>query len=427
MKPVVARFFSSVCALAVACAFAAAPDASAASRPRSSGLSPDMAQRIDDLTANHVAEKRLAGAVTLVARRGAVVYFEAAGRRDVERGLPMERDSIFRLHSMTKPLTTVAALILMEEGALDLDDPVSKFIPEFERLDVHVRGAGDDIVTEPSSSAMTVHHLLTHQSGLTYAFMGPHPVHEIYKRIGWHDLGLSKPDYTLAEKVALLGGVPLVQHPGTNWRYSISTDVLARVVEIASGDSFRDFVKERITTPLGMSDTDFYVPEDKAHRLAAVYGPADGGGLVLLDDPETSAYTKEPVWVAGGSGLAGTAMDYYRFAQMVLDGGTLDGERLLSPETVALMLRDQLEDDRGMLSASPGRSFGYGGHVVLEAAGDEIPGAESEWGWSGSSATFFVVNPLQELVIVILTQMRPFNVNPIDDEIRRIVYGSIVD
>ncbi len=395
--------------------------------PEDVGLASDMAEKIDQLNANYVAEKKLSGVVTLVARRGQIVYFKALGLRDIERSLPMERDSLFRLHSMTKPITTVAAMILMEEGKLSPQDPVSEFIPEFDKLNVFVSGKGDDIVTEPQKRAMTIHHLLTHQSGLTYSFMGPHPVHEIYEQVGWGDLGLSKPNYTLADRVSLLGDVPLVSHPGTNWRYSISSDVLARVVEVASGMPFRDFVLTRITGPLGMSDTDFYASEEKLERLAAVYGPAGERGLELLDDPMTSDYAKKPIWVGGGSGLVGSATDYYRFAQMMLNKGSLGDVQLLTPETVDLMTQDQLEEDRGMLAASPGRSFGYGGGLVLTELGDVIPGSVSQWGWSGSSATFFVINPQQQLAIIILTQMRPFNSNPIDEDIERIVYSSLMD
>jgi CubicO group peptidase (beta-lactamase class C family) len=393
--------------------------------PVSLGFADDALQRVQDLMDEYTSSGQLAGISTLVARHGKIAAFDTSGFRDIAREKPMTENTIFRLHSMTKPLTSVAALMLYEEGRIGLDDPVSKYIPEFSDLRVYVRGKGDGIITEPMKRAITVRDVLTHQSGLSYSFFGPHTIHELYKQKGMGNPGEQKYNFTLAEMMTKLSEVPLLFQPGSTWRYSYSTDVVARVEEVAAGQPFADFMRERILTPLNMSDTDFYISDDKVDRLSASYQKGSDG-LTLLDDPELSTYRNPPKWVGGGSGLAGSSLDYLTFCQMLMNGGTWEGIQLLKPETVALMTEDHLYREEGVNYIS-GAGFGFGLQMILEEGGRQIAGSKSELSWTGASNTYFWINPNKDMVIIIMAQFQPVRTSLFAGEIRQLIYDALLE
>ena len=394
-------------------------------RPNTAQLISDDLAEVTQIMDDYVAQEKLAGISTLIEHKGKIVYFESVGYADRERQVPFTMDTIYRLHSMTKPLTAVAAMILHEDGKIGLDDPVSKYIPEFANLRVHVSGRGDAMVTEALKRPMTVRDVLTHQSGLSYSFFGPSPIHDLYISAGMKDYGERTPKFTLAEMMDRLSQIPLVFQSGERWRYSYSTDVVSRIVEVASGQSFDDFIRLRITEPLGMRDTAYTVTADKADRLAASYGPAQGGGLELIDDPATSDYLKPAIMTGGGTGLAGSMRDYLTFSRMLLAGGTLNGQEILSRRSVNAITSDQIYRDKGSNYIS-GLGFGLGIQVVLDDTVDgQMPGSKSEFSWGGSSNTNFWVNPEQDLIIIVMAQFRPVRIHNFANEIRDVVYGAL--
>jgi CubicO group peptidase (beta-lactamase class C family) len=395
------------------------------SSPDSLGFDSEKLMRVQTLMDEYTSSGQLVGVSTLVARHGKIAAFGLSGFRDRERNLPMTEDTIFRLHSMTKPLTSVAAMMLYEEGRIGLDDPVSKYIPEFADLEVYVSGSGEDMITEPINRAMTVRDVLTHQSGLSYSFFGPHPIHDLYVANGMGNHGEKKYDFSLAEMMKRLSDIPLFTQPGSTWRYSYSTDVVARIVEVAADQPIADFMRERITTPLHMSDTDVYVSDDKLNRLSASYLRTDSG-YVLSDNPTESTYRTPPVWAGGGSGLAGSSLDYLTFSQMLLNHGTWKGAQILKPETVTLMMQDQIYRDEGVSYIS-GAGFGFGLQIVLEEGGRQIPGSKSEVSWTGASNTYFWVNPDKDMVIIIMAQYQPVRTLRFGEEIKTLVYEALVE
>ena len=381
--------------------------------------------RVAEIMTDYVSQDKLAGISTLIEHQGEIVYFESVGYADRERKAPFTLDTIYRLHSMTKPLTVVAAMILHEDGKIGLDDPVSKYIPSFADLKVHVSGRGNKMVTEDLIREMTVRDVLTHQSGLSYSFFGPSPIHDLYVEAGMKDYGERKPQYTLAEMMDRLSQIPLVFQPGKRWQYSYSTDVVGRIVEVASGEAFDNFLRSRIIEPLGMADTDFTVPAEKADRLAASYGPKQGGGLQLIDDPATSDYLRPAIMTGGGTGLAGSMRDYLTFSRMLLAGGSWDGTQILSRRSLKKITADQIYRDKGA-HFIPGLGFGFGMQVVLDETVDgQVAGSNSEISWGGSSNTNFWINPEQELIILVMAQFRPLRIHNFANEIREAVYGAL--
>ncbi|MDP6667841.1 MAG: serine hydrolase domain-containing protein, partial [Dehalococcoidia bacterium] len=309
------------------------------------GLSTQRLQRIDRfLTENYIDTGRLPGALTLVARRGEIAHFSALGLMDSERGKPTTEDTIYRIYSMTKAITTVALMMLYEEGRFQLNDPIHKFVPEWKDAEVWVSGDHPNFKTRPAGRDITFRDLLSHQSGLSYGFTADSPVERLYQTMV-QPTGFDKP---LADWSTTLAGVPLLFTPGSAWNYSVATDMCGYLVEVISGKKFDAFLLERILNPLGMVDTAFYVPDDRVDRFAACYAPGGGGDggdgrrFVLRDDPETSRYRKPPVLLSGGGGMVSTASDYYVFCQMLLDGGTANGHRFLGRKTIELMATNHL-------------------------------------------------------------------------------------
>ncbi|MHC4741300.1 MAG: serine hydrolase domain-containing protein [Planctomycetota bacterium] len=393
----------------------------------SSGLSQEGLARITALMQENVDKQRVGGAIAAVARHGKVAYFEAVGKADIEAGVDMQADTIFRIASMSKPITSVAVLVLYDEGKIKLDDPVSKYIPEFSEPKVLPRGQGLDQAFK-AKREITIKDLLTHTSGLTYHWdghLGP-----LYKKAGITH-GVIRDDSVLAEKMKRLGKIPLLHEPGEAWTYSLSVDVLGRVVEVASGMSFKEFLDERIFGPLKMEDTFFFVPEEKLKRLAVAYAPQAGGGLKRLNSEVVTEgsmsycadhpYKGAKKYYSGGGGLCSTVGDYMRFCRMLLNGGELDGKRILKKATVTLMTSDhvgELKKDQG---------FGLGVSVVRnsqEAGGFDCVGA---YGWGGFWYTTFFVDPGKELIAICMGQIHPDGEATLNKQFRGLVYEALVE
>jgi CubicO group peptidase (beta-lactamase class C family) len=370
-----------------------------------------------------VDDQKVAGAITMIARRGKVVYFEAVGKRDIDADLPMERDTILRFYSMSKPITSVAVMMLVDEGKIGLDDPVAKHLPELKGVKVFVRSNGDAFETESPKREPTVRDLLRHTAGLTYGIFGNTPVDEAYRKAG-----ILAPTDTLADMTKKLGELPLQYQPGTRWIYSVSTDVLGRIVEVASGKKLDEFFAERIFRPLDMKDTGFFVPADKLSRFAATHGTADDK-LRVTDAPATSNFRNRPTLLSGGGGLVLTARDYMRFCQMLASGGELNGKRLLRRETVETMTKNQLPDEAFPIAFGPiqrpGVGFGLG--VSVQVNRDPFSASRiGEYGWGGAASTHFWISPKDELVVIALQQFMPFNTR-LEQTIKPLVYEAIID
>ncbi|MDK1023167.1 MAG: serine hydrolase domain-containing protein [Gammaproteobacteria bacterium] len=398
--------------------------------PEDLGLSAPRLVKIDLLTQKYLDEGKLPGTITVVARRGKIAHFECQGRMDIEADKMISEDTIFRLYSMSKPVTSVALMMLYEDGHFQLDDPVSRFVPSFENMEVYISGNRDEYKTQPADRQITIRDLLTHTAGFTYGFMRTSVVDTLYR-----DKGLEESN-TLAEMVTKLSELPLLFSPGSRWSYSVATDVCGYLVELISGERFDQFLQEQIFEPLGMLDTGFSVPESKVHRLAANYERTADDGLQLTDSPETSRYTQEVTYFSGGGGLVSTARDYLRFAQMLLNKGELEGERILGRKTVELMTSNHLPDNgdltsmgQPVFSETPydGIGFGLGFSVMLDPATAQILGTPGEFAWGGAASTYFWVDPGEELIAILLTQLMPSSSYPIRREFRVLVYQSIIE
>jgi CubicO group peptidase (beta-lactamase class C family) len=406
--------------------------------PEKVGLSSERLQRIGRVFQQEIDQGRLPGAIVLIARKGEVAYFESFGLRDPASEAPMPKDAIFRIYSMTKPLVSVAAMILMEEGRLQLADPVSKFLPEFAELQVSVPQTdafGSVAYTRvPAERQVTVQDLLRHTAGLAYGeITGNTEVKEVYTAIGVYKpdgLPFEARDVAPAEEIVGLAKAPLIHQPGTVWEYSLATDVLGRVVEKASGMRLGDFLEQRLFGPLGMVDTGFSVPEADMARLAEPLAtdPATGNSNELID------VSTQPANDSGGAGAVSTASDYSLFAQMLLSGGQLDGARILSPTTVRLMASDHLGSRIAapatpgeLLLGTPGYTFGLGFAVREEPGIAAIPGSEGEFMWAGYAGTYFWIDPKEELVGVLMTQAPGPSRAYYRRHVKQLVYQAIVE
>lgn len=405
------------------------------------GMSCERLERIERFVDdNYIATGKLAGAVTQVWRRGGLALNSVLGLADRERQVPLAGDSIFRIYSMTKPITSVAVMMLVEECKIALDDPVSKYIPAWEKLGVHAGGFMESFQTRPPARPMLVVDLLRHTSGLTYGFQQNTNVDAAYRKLKVGELAT---EGTLEEMIEKLATLPLEFSPGEAWNYSVSTDVLGYIVGQVSGTPFEVFLKERIFDPLGMVDTAFYVPEEKVSRFCACYAIGALGsklvsakGPTLQDDPRISAYLEPPTFVSGGGGLVSTAHDYMRFARMLLQGGELDGVRLLGPRTLALMTANHLPGgldlprlSRSMFSEATyeGVGFGLGFATTITPSATLIPGSAGDFFWGGAASTFFWVDPREDLIVLFLTQLLPSTAHPVRRQLRTLVYSAITE
>jgi len=395
--------------------------------PEEVGLSSERLERIAPFLQRHIDEDLIAGSVVMVARNGRVAYHEAFGGLDMDADTPMAKDSIFRIYSMTKPITSLAVMMLWEEGLFLLNDPVSKYIPELGGLRVGTDGVGADgqpeFSTMRSSRDMTVRDLLRHTSGLTYGIFGSSTVDKMYNEEELLD------SESLAEFVDQLSQLPLRYDPGTTWNYSVSTDVLGRFVEVVSGMPFDQFLEERIFRPLEMNDTAFWVPESKAHRLTTLYTP-NGPGDLTLKEMETDGiardYREPPAAPSGGGGLLSTATDYVRFCQMLLNGGELGGIRLLGTHTVEMMTRDHLGDiEMGLGSAGHGFGLGFMINTDLGLVGGTAH--EGTYSWGGYAHTRFWVDPVDDLIGIFMIQILPSSAVDYGEKFKSLVYQSILN
>jgi CubicO group peptidase (beta-lactamase class C family) len=401
------------------------------------GLDSERLKRIDAHFAGYVADGRLAGWLLTVRRHGRLAHVARAGSRDLEAGLPVTDHTVWRIYSMTKPITSVAAMLLYEEGKLALTDPVSAFIPSFG--DVRVYAGGSDLrqVTVPAVEPVRVWHLLTHTAGLTYGFHRVHPVDAAYRAAGF-EWG-TPAGVDLAQACDTWAGLPLLFQPGTEWNYSVATDVLGRVIEVASGQRLDEFLAARVLGPLGMSQTAFWAGPEAAPRLAALYTRGRDGAATRLDALGQGALS-EPRMLGGGGGLVSTAADYDRFTQMLLHradspAGELDGVRLLSPRTVGYMTRNHLPGGldletfgRPLYAESPfrGVGFGLGFAVVIDPLPGQVVCSAGEISWGGAASTTFWVDQDADLTVSFFTQLLPSSTYPIRPQLRQLVYQALV-
>ncbi|HLY88607.1 MAG TPA: serine hydrolase domain-containing protein, partial [Acetobacteraceae bacterium] len=374
---------------------------------------------------------KLPGLLTMVARHGKIVHLNACGMADVKREVRAAPDTIYRFYSMTKPLTSTAIMMLYEEGHFQLDDPISRFLPCFANSRVAAGGMRGKIETVPAERDITFRDLLTHTSGLTYGFMEATPVDAQYRDRG---VDFQTSDKTLGEVVEIAAGIPLIAQPGAEWNYSIATDVLGHLVAVISGKQFAEFLRERVTGPLGMVDTDFHVPTDKLPRFAGNYTRAADGRLMLIDDPQKSIFGQKRQIASGGGGLTSTASDYMRFCQMMLNKGELNGVRLLGRKTVELMMTNHLRGDMAAMgqarfseSSYEGIGFGLGFSVTLDPARAQILGSAGECAWGGAASTAFWIDPAEDMAVIMLTQLMPSSTYPIRRELRVLTYQAVVD
>lgn len=400
--------------------------------PEAAGLSAERLARIGRVFQGHIDRGELPGAVTMIARRGNVVHFEARGLMDLEAGRPMPHDGLFRIASMTKMVTTVAAMILYEEGHFSLYDPVSRFIPALGGMrvaveDGSVQTAPGTLPTAEAEGEITIRHLLTHTAGFTYA-SGSRVVDPSYREAGLRSWGKS-----LGEFVDRIASLPLAFEPGTDWEYSLATDVLGYLIEVISGQPLDRFFEERIFRPLGMEDTGFVVPEEKLDRLVNIYEYADGQ-LKLLESAADTPLRREPPAFSGGGGwavlgsdggLVSTAPDYMRLLQMLLNGGALDGKRVLGRKTVELMLQDHLDGIETWLG--PGVGFGLGFAVLNDVGAYGELGSPGQAWWAGSDNTYFWIDREEEMIGLLMMQMRPFSHLNLMDRFQQLALQAIID
>jgi CubicO group peptidase (beta-lactamase class C family) len=413
--------------------------------PESAGMSKTALDRLENhLKQRYIDAGRFPGTQVLIYRRGKVVHSTVQGFADLERKVPVKDDTIFRIYSMTKPITSVAFMMLLEEGRVALDEPVHKYIPEWKNLGVFQAGTFPAFLTRPPSRPMLIVDLLRHTSGLTYGFQQRSNVDAAYRE---NKIGEVEKAGTLQTMIADLAKIPLEFSPGDGWNYSVATDVVGYLVGLISGMPFEQFLKERIFNPLGMNDTDFFVPSDKAHRLAACYSADPKGGfnplaaerkgdLTLQDDPATSSFLSPPSFISGGGGLCSTAADYLTFCRALLGGGELGGVRLLGPKTLKLMTSNHLPGgvdlpamSRSLFSeaAYNGIGFGLGFAVTMHPAQTLIPGSPGEFSWGGAATTSFFIDPAEELIAIFMTQVLPSSAYPLRRELRTMVYSAITD
>ncbi len=417
--------------------------------PEQVGLCSTRLGRVDAWLNAQIDAQRLAGASVLIGRRGGIAHVATAGVMDLDSRAPFARDTVVRIYSMTKPITTVAAMMLYERGCFQLDHPVADYLPEFAQTRVWAGGAAPIEETVPMHGPLTVRQLMTHTSGLTYGFMRTNVVDAAYRaaKIDDHDAHAS-----LAQQVERIAQIPLLCQPGSQWNYSVSTDVLGRLVEVWSGQLLGEFVEQSICRPLGMVDTGFHVRDGQAQRFAALYSPLSGADLATINQPDPAAVKRKGLKLqersegsrylspthlhSGGGGMVGTLDDYAQFCQMLLNRGELDGVRLLGRKTVEYMRTNQLPDNGDMAAMGQpvwsetsyeGIGFGLGFAVVLDPVRASIVASVGEHHWGGAASTFFWLDPQEDLYVVFLTQLMPSSTYPIRRELRAAVNQALID
>lgn len=402
--------------------------------PGAAGFDKGRLARIDAHFGRYVDDGRLPGWLALVARRGQIVHLSTCGQRDVEAAAPVEPDTLWRIYSMTKPITSVAAMMLYEEGAFELKDPISRWLPSFADTKVYRSGSTVNPVLEAQIEPIRVWHLLTHTSGLTYGFHHATPVDAMYRAAGyeWGAPG----SMSLADHCESWASFPLLFQPGSEWNYGVSTDVLGRLVEVVSGQPLDVFLHERIFEPLGMTDTAFSVPEADHDRLAALYVPSPATRLAVRADAMGELAKREPGFFSGGGGLVSSAADYHRFTRMLLGGGALEGTRLLGTRTVRYMTGNHLPGGADLEAfgrplfaetSFAGVGFGLGFSVVESSVDNKVLSSVGEFAWGGAASTAFWVDPAEEITALFLTQLLPSSTHPIRSQLKQLVYQALVD
>ncbi|MEZ5042810.1 MAG: serine hydrolase domain-containing protein [Saprospiraceae bacterium] len=389
--------------------------------PESVGISGARLDKLDKQMHEFVDHGQLAGVQTAILRKGQLVHFDTYGFADLDRQQPLEDNSIWRIYSMTKPIVSVALMMLYEDGKFQLNDPLYKYIPEMKDLRVHTGGRE----TAPAKNHIRIIDVLRHTTGFGYGW-GPNTyVDSLYKSANRSAMKDNK------AFVQHLSTLPLYYEPGTGWRYSVSTDVCGYLVEVLSGQPLDQFLSTHIFKPLGMEDTHFEVPDEKDDRFVTNYTTEESGKLKVIDHPETSRYTKEVTMFSGGGGLVSTTMDYMRFSQMLLNGGELDGARILSPKTIELMTKDHTQGitHAGGPIVLPGKgiSFGLGFSVTTDLAATEAIGSEGSYGWGGAAGTFFRIDPKEDMIILLMIQLMPYNHLQARETFQTMVYQAIIE
>jgi CubicO group peptidase (beta-lactamase class C family) len=412
-------------------------------KPEQIGLSASRLKRVDEvMKRRYVDSGRLPGILTMVYRRGNLAHVGMAGHMDLERNKPIREDAIFRIYSMSKPITSVALMMLAEEGLIGLDDDVATHIPSWKNLGVYasgmpslVAGASQQFVTTPVARPMKVVDLVTHTSGLTYGFMNRTSVDRAYREA---HIAESSAKGGLDTMIERLSTIPLEFSPGTRWNYSVSIDVMGYLVEKLSGTSFGEFLRTRLFDPLGMTDTAFWCPPEKLERFASCYQPDGRGGIRLQDDAANSTYAAPPNLESGGGGLVSTAHDYLRFCRMLVHGGTLDGVQILSPKTVALFSLNHLTENRELADMTTPGLFSEGGYsgigfsigcgVNIDVAKTRLPGTTGEFFWGGAASTAFWIDPKEELAVVFMTQVIGSDARlTLRRDLRTLVYSAMTE
>jgi CubicO group peptidase (beta-lactamase class C family) len=402
--------------------------------PGDVGMDAERLARIDTHFCKYVDDGRLPGWLISIARRGKIVHLSTYGHSDIEAARPVETDTIWRIFSMTKPLTAVLALQLWEEGAFELNDPVYDYIPSFADQKVWRGGSSNSPLLDPVTEKLRLWHLFSHTGGLTYGFMFAHPVDALYRQAGfeWGFPG----DLDLQAVVDKWAALPLLFQPGTEWNYSVGLDVLGRVLEVVTGQRLDDLMRTRLLEPLGMDETTWWVDETHAPRLAALYGAHPQTRQAVRIDAMGRGALREPKAHGGGGGLASTAHDYYRFIQMLLRGGELDGVRILAPGTVKYMASNHLPGGVDLTAfgrplfaqtAYDGVGFGLGVSVTIDPVKARVPGSVGEFAWGGAASTAFWVDPTHDLTVQFFTQLMPSSTHPIRSQLKQLVYQAIVD
>lgn len=415
-----------VIVLGVAAASAAQAQGLPSARPQDIGLAPEALARIAPaLTTAYIDSGKLAGFVMFIARHGKVGYAQAVGSMDVANKVPMRTDGVFRIYSMTKPVIAVAALKLVDAGKLRLDDPVAKFIPAFASTQVYIGGTPTNPLVRAPSRPMTIEHLLTHTSGLTYGYFGNTPVDSIYLRASPLNNGR-----TLEQVADSIARLPLVFSPGDAWNYSMAIDVLGRVIEVASGRSLDRYLDDEIFAPLGMRETAFHALPSMDGRIPILYSRGPDRALRPATPLLGAQYLPTGRLLSGGGGLLSSPADYLRFAQMLLNGGELDGRRILSPASVATMMRNHLAPSLTPI-VSPmvghaGYGYGLGGAVLVDSSADGLPGSPGIYRWWGLMGTFFWIDPKADMVAMVWTQFSTGRVYPLEQDFQRLVYAAVL-
>lgn len=412
-----------VCCTLMACQSTVVDAKNTASAAESVGFSSKRLDRIAPVMQEYIDQGKLAGTLTLVARNGKIAYLNAQGMQDKEAGTPMSEETIFRIYSMSKPITAVAAMTLWEQGKFHMFDPIAKYLPEFANMKVYVSGSGDDMVLEDAKSQIRIIDLFMHTSGLSYGFTGSE-VDKLYQKL------LSNPDALTPENfLANIASLPLNHQPGTAWNYSFSTDIIGALVEKLSGKRLGEYMQDTIFTPLGMKDTGFYVSADKVHRLTQIYtADRKTGQTVVMKNEPLGDYKSDPKFHSGGGGLVSTLQDYFTFAQMMLNGGEVNGVRILGRKTVEYMTSNHMP--KNMLPYSPdaqGEGFGLAMSVTTDADMSGFMSSNGNFGWGGMASTYFRIDPEEKIVLISMAQFVPIGFHRYNDDFRNLVYQALVD